>query len=380
MERTEEDLAQVVPGRPLTPDETRDMLTSVLETLAYLHAEGFVHGGLTPANIMASGDRIKISSDGLLRIGEPSDDLSARCCTSPPESHIALTPAADVWSIGMVMVEVLTQHAPVWDPDGFDTPAVPESLESPFSELARRCLRREPKLRCSVADIASALRPASHVPMEVPRIAPPATLAPAATVQPTRRRPYLLAGVVAASVIVVVGGLTGARLLSSTTDDNQGVASARAAMPEKPATAPVTPVAAIVRTPDATPASDAAAAPATPKPATTPEPDPATEAPVAKRSAAAPPAAGVEDHFVPAVPPQILRTIHGKVKVSVEVTIDPSGAVVDAKPQSASGSKYFGKFAADAVRRWKFKPAGDVASTRLVRFEFRKDGCQVLAD
>ena len=45
------------------------MLTAVLKTLAYIHAEGFVHGCLTPTgNIMAAGDRVKISSDGLLRM------------------------------------------------------------------------------------------------------------------------------------------------------------------------------------------------------------------------------------------------------------------------------------------------------------------------
>jgi len=54
MERSEEDLSQVIPLRPLTAAEARDMLTAILEPLAYLHAQGFVHGCLTPATIMAA--------------------------------------------------------------------------------------------------------------------------------------------------------------------------------------------------------------------------------------------------------------------------------------------------------------------------------------
>jgi len=38
-ERSEEDLSQVIPLRPLTAAEARDMLTAILEPVAYLHAE-----------------------------------------------------------------------------------------------------------------------------------------------------------------------------------------------------------------------------------------------------------------------------------------------------------------------------------------------------
>src|ERR1700684_3920266 len=39
-EYAEESLAQILPQRPLTPAETRDLLQSVLDTLAYIHAKG----------------------------------------------------------------------------------------------------------------------------------------------------------------------------------------------------------------------------------------------------------------------------------------------------------------------------------------------------
>jgi TonB family protein len=66
--------------------------------------------------------------------------------------------------------------------------------------------------------------------------------------------------------------------------------------------------------------------------------------------------------------------------VSVRVTVDQSGAVVDAALDSRAGSRYFDRVALEAARRWKFKPVSDAAgreggATRLVRFEFRRQGC-----
>ena len=85
MECAEENLAQILPERALTPAETREMLASVLDALAYLHRKGFVHGHIKPANIMACGDQLKVSSDGLRRVGEPLDGPGDPCVYDPPE-------------------------------------------------------------------------------------------------------------------------------------------------------------------------------------------------------------------------------------------------------------------------------------------------------
>src|SRR5713226_9453226 len=61
MEYAEEDLSQIIPVRPLTPDEAREMLQPVLDALSYLHEKGFVHGHLKPSNIMVVDDQLKLS-------------------------------------------------------------------------------------------------------------------------------------------------------------------------------------------------------------------------------------------------------------------------------------------------------------------------------
>src|SRR5258708_11160578 len=71
MEYAEENLAQVVPARPLSPMEAHEMLEPTLSALAYIHGQGFVHGRLKPSNILGVDGSLRISSDGLCPIEEP---------------------------------------------------------------------------------------------------------------------------------------------------------------------------------------------------------------------------------------------------------------------------------------------------------------------
>src|SRR5277367_6213444 len=154
MEYAEEDLADILPQRALTTEETRDMLGPVLDAMEYLHGKGFVHGDLKPANILATGDHLKLSSDAISRAGEAQSASKKVDSYDPPEAISGmLTPAADVWSLGATLVEVLTQHLPEWQPGPNREPVVPAILPAPFLEIARECLRLEPGRRISIAEI-----------------------------------------------------------------------------------------------------------------------------------------------------------------------------------------------------------------------------------
>ena len=78
MERADENLAEVLAERLLTPAEARDMVFPVLSVLHYLHAKGFAHGGLKPSNIMAFGEQLKTSSDSLVPGGDSAEVDRAR--------------------------------------------------------------------------------------------------------------------------------------------------------------------------------------------------------------------------------------------------------------------------------------------------------------
>jgi TonB family protein len=385
MERTEEDLAQVIPIRALTPEETREMLSSVIGTLDYLHREGFVHGCLTLSNVMACGDGIKISSDALLRIGETRSDSTARNWTGPPESAERLTPASDVWSLGMLMVEALTQRAPDWERGSAADPVIPDTLEAPFAAIARQCLRVDPELRPSLDAIKKAMQPGA--PPLTPKVKTAAAASQPVAERMKVQRSYLgLAAVVMLlCVLIVVGKVNNAEPHNPRAAEPEVPVAAAPAAPEAPIKAPEMPQL------EFKPSDNIRKLPSAPDPDQAPQTapaKPAVEAPAPKpvEAAAAVPAPAVAvragsspDRPVPDVPPQILRTIRGKVQVKVEVTVDRSGAVVDAKTESR-GSRYFGKLAEDAVRRWKFPPAQNADTTRKVRFEFRRDGCEVFAD
>jgi TonB family protein len=70
------------------------------------------------------------------------------------------------------------------------------------------------------------------------------------------------------------------------------------------------------------------------------------------------------------------------VKVSVEVSVDASGNVSQAKLVSPGPSKFFANRALAAANRWKFTPpqidGRAVASEWVLHFQFGRAGIQVV--
>src|SRR5271166_3895517 len=111
MEYADEDLSQVLPYRSLSAEETGEMLPPALGALEYLHKQGFVHAHLRPSNIMAVDDCLKLSSDGVCRAGA-KDEIAPTAYDPPERLSGVLSPAGDVWSLGMTLIEVLTGRRP----------------------------------------------------------------------------------------------------------------------------------------------------------------------------------------------------------------------------------------------------------------------------
>lgn len=85
--------------------------------------------------------------------------------------------------------------------------------------------------------------------------------------------------------------------------------------------------------------------------------------------------ASVVHEEIPRVPKSARDTIQGHIRVTVRVTVDRSGAVVNETLENPGPSHYFARLATQAARKWKFAPSDDHAPREwLVRFEFSREG------
>src|SRR6266852_6923640 len=431
MEFAEEDLSQILPQRPLTPAETRDVLEPVLDVLVYLHGKGLIHGHLKPSNILATSDQLKLSSDTLASIAEPRAPIARPSPYNAPEAATSgLSTASDVWSLGMTLVEVLTQRAPVGSPEAKSDPVVPDALPQPFLDIARHALVYEPRRRWTTAEIAARLNPTAVAaaaagaqfisPLGVPLSSVPAV--PAARLQTPRyessapktqssrplsatqpKQTLVLPNYVvplAAAILVVVAMIVLPKILSHRPEPSSSASTAASqpASPSKPAVQPAHRDAAPTKSaasyslktaekksaqalPPSSPAparSSSGAAPASAPAVLRTDTFPSANAP--KSSAASPAHGEVLDQVLPDVSEKARGTIHGKVRVSVRVHVEPGGNVSQAELDAPGPSKYFADLALQAARRWEFTApevnGHSAPSDWLIHFEFSQSGTQ----
>jgi TonB family protein len=403
MECADETLAEVTPGRALTSDEAREMLAPVVDALAYLHGQGFVHGHIKPANIMACGDQLKISSDGLQRAGEPQDANGEQSPYDPPEMArgvlpiaTLMSPAADVWSLGMMLVEAVVQNLPTARTGEQKDPVVPESLAEPFLDIARHCLVRFPENRWTVAQIADRFAGGAAARSAAPAITPSAPN-PSSTLQSQRIRarapqPSSWARRNAAPVAVGLGLaliaiLAGPKLFrphAAAPQGNNGQ-SEQADVPSAPSQ--LTPSSQESPTkayePSAAAEERSSRAPvAVPAAIHSEAPHEVETSSMAKASAGSAARGEVVQQVLPNVLPSAKVSIQGRINVSVKVNVDRSGNVEDAELASPGPSRYFARAALQAAQNWKFKPptvgGQGVLSTWLLHFQFKRDETTVV--
>jgi TonB family protein len=161
-EYAEENLSQVLPSRALMGDEASEVLNSVVDVLVYLHSKNLVHGHIKPSNILANGEVLKLSSDTVVPAGEAHEMRRQKSAYDAPELPAKpYTEAADVWSLGVTLVEALTQQYAVMPFNEQADPIIPPAMREPYLEIAQHALRREPRLRWTSARIAERLNPTS---------------------------------------------------------------------------------------------------------------------------------------------------------------------------------------------------------------------------
>ena len=375
MEYAEDNLAQILPHRALTPEEVRDLLEPALDALTYLHGKSLVHSRLKPSNVMAAQDQLKLSSDSLVRSGDPAGRLGSATRYDAPElAKGDILPASDAWSLGMTLMEALTQRLP--PVEGITEP-LPETVPAPFMGIAHCCLRRDPQRRCNVADIATRLQATGPTPQKPSTLRIPASSA--------KWRNILI---VAAVLLAGAALLIGPKLLNPRSDAQR--ASSNAAQPAAlPAPAVSPEVQSAPAKSEAAPASPEAK-PSAAQPSQ--EAQSAVSAPPTRRAAPSgntvPATAAVPGTVLQRVEPVVSKsardTVTGTLKVRIRVSVDSSGNVEKATFLSPGPSKYFARQAMQAAEQWKFAPAqvnGQAApSAWVLHFGFRKSGTEVVPE
>ena len=344
MEYAEQTLAQILPHRPLTPDEVREMLIPTLDALAYLHRKNLVQGQLKPVNFLVVNDQLKLASDTIRSAGDPAIVSAKPSVYDPPEAkNGAIEAAGDVWSLGITLVEALTQNPAAALGDSSD----------PLTGVVRRCLTPNPAGRPTIPDLQAQFSPASpahasaahaspaHASAAPP--APPVSRLPADMKVPGKPAPAasasklrMLVPAIAVGVIVLVAIWAGMRPFRSH-PNSQPPTSSTAQSSSQPSVAQAA----------------ASQNPATPMSA----------------------AAAVLHQEVPALSHGTRNSIRGQIKVTVLVTVDRSGNVVGETLENQGSSKYFARLGLEAAKKWKFTPADSQDSRQwLLQFEFTRSG------
>jgi beta-lactam-binding protein with PASTA domain/tRNA A-37 threonylcarbamoyl transferase component Bud32 len=163
---------------PLPPRQAARLAAEVAHALAAAHARGIVHRDVKPGNILVSSDgRVKVTDFGIARawadarLTLPGVTLGSVHYFSPEQAlGEQATPASDIYSLGIVLYELLTGKRP-WEGDNAAAvamarisappplvsdvrPSVPPVLEA----IDRKALSPDPAARYPSADaMASAL-------------------------------------------------------------------------------------------------------------------------------------------------------------------------------------------------------------------------------
>ncbi len=359
MEYAEEDLSQILPQRPLAAAEVTELLPPLLDSLSYLHGKGYVHGRIKPSNVHATGDQLKLSADQIVSFSAADSVPKRRDVYDAPETAAGIvSPAGDVWSIGVTLVAALTQNVAFEGETLRGDPDPPETVPPPFRGIARECLHLDPKRRCSITEIQARLQPAARsVPAE-----PEAPL-PA---RPVKRGP-----IAAALVVTVI--LVGSIIYFSR---GKGVTAPPAATTEQP------PVQTAPQSASPQTAPQTVTHQTAPEAAPAPIPKPPVSEPAGSPNKLAASDGEVVHRVLPDVSQSARNTITGTVKVGVKVEVDSSGKVTAAKLTSPGPSKYFAGLALKAAQHWEFSPpvvdGKPTPSTWAIQFRFKRTSTEAV--
>jgi serine/threonine-protein kinase len=173
-----ESLADRLRREPIAMADALDVAEQLARALSHAHARRIVHRDVKPANVLITGDgRIKVGDFGVARLAEGSSDGGATIAGTPrymaPEQSRGdpVTPATDVYGVGVVLYEMLAGHPPFQGGSAVELalrhvndppPPLPPEVPDAVAAVVERALAKQPGARFTDGhDLAQALAAAT---------------------------------------------------------------------------------------------------------------------------------------------------------------------------------------------------------------------------
>ncbi|GAV72482.1 Pkinase domain-containing protein [Cephalotus follicularis] len=175
-------------GGKYSEDDAKDVMTQILNVVAFCHLQGVVHRDLKPENFLFTSKEessiLKAIDFGLSDFVKPDERLNdivgSAYYVAPEVLHRSYSTEADVWSVGVIAYILLCGSRPFWartesgifravlkaDPS-FDEAPWP-SLSSEARDFVKRLLNKDPRKRLTAAQALSHPWIKNHNDVKVP--------------------------------------------------------------------------------------------------------------------------------------------------------------------------------------------------------------------
>lgn len=151
-------------GGPLSLEETHRLFVPLVQAVAYIHRRGVVHRDLKPTNIMLDTEEggevyVRLIDFGIATLqGRPASpplttaghEMGTVAYMAPERLSGIAAPSNDIFSLGVILHQMLTGRMPTTTPPAPHSPAprLPEALD----KVVRRAIATNPNERYSTAE------------------------------------------------------------------------------------------------------------------------------------------------------------------------------------------------------------------------------------